>query len=176
MVLDVSDAMKAAIAIPIAILVATLLVSCAIAQHGHVIHHIAGDQIFEAAASRRIDSESWQGVIEQIASDALRQPMRVASFASLAMDRTPCIRFVLHDGRLLEFKAERSIFSERHVFSPVKSPHICGELHAVCTYFAQRSVCDGAVPRNLCWQMRVVEPASMRLPVHSKRALPHKHL
>jgi hypothetical protein len=153
---------------------AAVILSRSITQHASAMQRIAGNHVFEAASAIQIDAASWQGIVEQVATDVLRRPVRVASFASLTMEQDTCLRFVLQDGQLLELKTQTSPNAWGNAFIRVQSPRVCGELHAVCGYFAQQSACVGAVPRDAHWQMRLIEPA--RLPARSKRALPHRQL
>jgi hypothetical protein len=167
--LNIPETVICAFVLSVAVLVAAGILSRSIAQHASVMSRIAGDHVFDAAASVQIGAETWRGVIEQIATDVLRRPVRVASFTSLTMEQEACLRFVLHDGRLLEFTTNASSPSWRNAFIRVQSPRLCGELHALCSYFAQQSGSAGAVPRNARWQMRVVEPAITRALLHKQR-------
>lgn len=175
MSLHVPDVVLCAIMLSVAILIAAVILSRSIAQHASAMRCIAGDHAFEAASAIQIDAASWQGVVEQVAADVLRRPMRVASFASLTMEQGVCLRFVLQDGRLLELKAMTALtIWGRNRFMRVRSRRHCGELHALCGFFARQSACAGAVPRDAHWQMRLIEPA--RLPACLTRSLPHSQL
>lgn len=172
--IDITDALMHALVIAAAILVASLIIARSFAKHAQVMRQSAGDQAFEAAACMRITHETWQGVMEQIAADVLHQHVRVASFTGLTLDRTTCLRFVLHDGRILEFKTASARLGFGGLLDPQRFPRICGELHAACRYFAQGSECAGAVPRDARWSVRVLRAKPAHSPEVSKGKLRHR--
>lgn len=159
----IADSWLQVMALAAAIVLAALIIAHAITQQTQVMNCIAGDKAFDIAMRRSLTEDTWHELVEQIAADVLHQPVRVTAFTTLKVERAAQIRFALSDGRILEFTTARPMWVFARTLDPKKLPQCCAEIHTLCRYFAQpHQHC--AVPRDVRWQVRVLQVAPARLP------------
>ena len=164
------------------ILLAASLVACAVLDHADALRTLSWQRDVIAAARVYIDDGIWRGIAEQVAADALGEPIDINAFSSMAAGRVSWLRFVLRDGRALVFATARRV-PECHGRGRRLnlSRHACaiGELQALWAYFGRETGLPHAIPRHCTWyvlplqspQLRLLHPAHIQLAAPMRRSI-----
>ncbi|NJM40611.1 MAG: hypothetical protein HC853_07490 [Anaerolineae bacterium] len=135
-------------------LIAALILSSAISDHTKTMRTIANRSVVEQTADMYVSDENWKQIIEQVAADALRQPIDIISFSAMDAGPTSWIRFVIRDSRAIVFATGRRVKGCKgwgRQISDENFPRAAGEMRAIWNYFLKNSGQAAPLPRDSEW-------------------------
>lgn len=148
-------------------LLCAILIACAILDHADALREMGWQQIVAHARRIYLDEDTWRSVAEQIAADALSEPVEIAAFCGVSAGRASWLRFVLRDGRALVFATARRVpgcYGLGRRLTLKQHAQAIGELQALWTYFAHAIGQDGAIPRHAVWHVLPLQVPHFRQP------------
>lgn len=158
----------------IVILLGAGLVACAVLDHADVMRALASQQMLLTAARTYVDEGTWRNIAEQVAADALGEPVDIIAFSGMSVGRGSWLRFVLRDGRALVFATVSRVPECRgrgHRLNLKLHAQAIGELQALWAYFGREAGHARAIPRHSTWyvlplqapQYKLLHPARVQL-------------
>ena len=165
-----------------AILLAAAFITCVLLDHADVLRTLSWQRDMIAAARIYIDDGTWRGIAEQVAADALGEPVDIAAFSGIVAGRVSWLRFVLRDGRALVFATAKYVpdcYGQGRRLILKHHAHALGELQALWAYFGRELGQSSAIPRHSDWyvlplqvpQLKLLHPARIQLAAPLRRSI-----